>query len=240
MEETTKYIFGKSEFVHGIEIFPIRMKDYDEFMENSGILSFGLVHFPEEYQKDYKLLDLLTYATNEEFQQSLIKTLSLALKKEVIFVVSDENPKEYAYMAGDDAVINRNNFDEIRRVIMKQNLIFEKKVYNNPLVEKWANKVLEKRRKSSVKITVEDMITTIVSTGIPFESIQNMTIYQMNALFQRISKLESYRTTVAFKCAGAEKIQIEHFAEYINMFKDPYDDLFVKSDEKLDKFKNMK
>lgn len=111
---------------------------------------------------------------------------------------------------------------------MKQNLLHEPKVFKNKLVQEWAEKTLKARQKNGVKYGIEDVITTVKNySGITYQEVMEQTIYQVYADFQRINKLKDYDVAVSFKCAGAEKIKIPYFAEELNMFKNPYDDLFV-------------
>ena len=99
-------------------------------------------------------------------------------------------------------------------------------------MQEWANKVLEARSKNGVKITIVDMISTISAfTGKSYEQIGEQTIFQMQADFKRINQMKQYDSEVSFKCAGAEKVNINHFAGYINLFESPYDNLFVSSNK---------
>ena len=231
--ETVKNIFGLPEYVEGVgNVYPVLMRDYDEFQECSSPLYIVEDNFDMEeakkIDKDIQLLDLilLGMSNKDEIINQFKKLFSLALRKEVSFQI---NEFRYTFYTNDDGrVIDRNNYKKLRKVIMRQNLLFEPKIYKNKMVREWAEKVLEVKRKNGVKITIEDMITTVrVFTGSSYEEIMGLTLYQLYADFKRSSKVKEYDTSVAASCAGAEKIKIEHYAEWIDMFKSPYDDLFV-------------
>jgi hypothetical protein len=234
MSETVKYIFGLPEFVEGIgEIYPVQMIHYDEFMNSANIICLSYEHFNvEEIKKSYqvddlKLFDLVVLATcQSEFGQlafdNLIKTFSIILRKNVSF-----NSDIVSFITEDGCMINRDNYEEFRKIVMKQNLLFTPKVYKNKITQEWAEKVLKARAKNSLDCTIEDMISTIaVISSKHYTELSTYTIYQIRQEFNRIMKIESYRSSIAFRCAGDDKIPIEPYAEKIDMFKNPYDDVF--------------
>src|SRR3972149_6816608 len=179
--EKLKYIFAQPDYVEGegidkdnpICIYPVRLKDYDKFIEASHLLHISKNHFEET---EYPLLLLVLMSA-----QQLNLTEDELIKK---------------------------------------------------LVQEWANKVLESRSRNSTKISIEDIITTVsVYKGKDYSELLNYTIYQIYADFYRIRKMKKYDTDTLFATVSSEKFTIEDFAEEINMFKSPYDDLFVSSDK---------
>jgi hypothetical protein len=242
--EKLKYIFAQPNYIDGFDkdnpivIYPVRLKDYDKFTEVSHLLYISKNHFEEN---EYPLLALVFMCmqqlnlTQEEIIKKLEDTFSIVTRKEVIFV-SDEKHKIEGFIIDGKNIITVQNYEQVREIIMKQNLMFEQKVYKNKLVQEWANKVLESRAKNSAKISIEDIITTVsVYKGKSYDELMNYTIYQLYADFYRIRKMKQYDTSTLFATVSTEKFSIEDFAEEINMFKSPYDDLFVDS-SKLNKF----
>jgi len=240
--KTLKYLFAQPDYIEGIgNIYPIKLKDYDKFQECSNILYISKNHFTEI---DTPLLALIILSVEHLGYKSddliLIfeKLFSLVLRKTVLLHSNNENiwfQVENKSETKDNTIINFFNYDELRSTIMKQNLIFEQKIYKNKLVQEWANKVLESRSKNSAKISIEDIITTVsIYKSKNYDELMEYTIYQLYADFYRIRKMKKYDTDTLFATV-AEKITIEDFAEEINMFKSPYEDLFVDS-SKLNKF----
>jgi hypothetical protein len=234
MSDSVKYIFGLPEFIEGIgKIYPIQMKYYDDFMNAANIIClsydhFNLVEIKKAYKtEDIKLFDLLilTASQSEDGELAFLnlsKIFSYVLRKEVFF---SENL--ICFITNDGESINRFNYDQFREVVMNQNLLFTPKVYKNKKIQEWAEKVLKTRAKNSLDSTIEDMISTIaVISGKDYDTLANYSIYQIRQEFNRIMKIESYRNAIAFRCAGDDKTKIEHFAEIIDMFKNPYDDIF--------------
>lgn len=237
-------IFQKPRKLHSVgEIHPVLMKDFDEFMDNANIISYTYDHFSLDEialmldisKEELKLLDLITLVsketdTYEQTFDNLCKVLSIVLRKEVKFTYGHTG---VCFYDNNSFLVDRDNYDDVRTIIMEQNLIFMPKVYKDKLAQEWANKVLAQRAKNGINITIEDMVTTIaVVSGKHYWELENYSIYQIKAEFARIGKDKAYHTNVAYQCAGAEKITIEHYAENTDMYKNPYDDVF-KSKDKL-------
>jgi hypothetical protein len=234
--ESVKYIFAEPEVVDGISIYPIHMRHYDEFMNVANILTISYDNFDVESIKKalnggtLPLFDLIML--NYEQQKQLHVVIEL-FKKIFTFVckqkIEYDEKLNIFLLEGTDLAIDRDNYDEIREIILRQNLIFTPPVYKNKLVQEWAELALQARAQSSLKITIEDMITTIVAcNGMDINVLADYTIYQIKSIFQRVLKLKNYDATVLFKTVDG-KINIDHFAEEIDMFKSPYDGI-IKED----------
>lgn len=212
-------------------IHPIKIKDYDLFSEHSFILQVNKNVFTEQLH-EIPLLDLLVFGLEEMKEEinpirSLETVFSLVLREKVTYI-SDEF--SHAFISESGSVINSQNYDEVREVIMENEIIFEPKVFKNKMVQEWANKVMKAKAKNN-KITLEEQISVVqIYTGNSYEEIGEYTIYQLYASFNRIAKLISYETTVNFKVAGAD-IQLEDYSEKINLHKNPYDSLFVENEK---------
>lgn len=229
------HILGRSCAVEGAgQIHPIRLVDYDEFSANSDVLNISRQAFQ---RNDFLLLDLIIFGLQDSaIVKQLEKVLSLVLKKPIV-LAADVNGNMYGFVDDQGNVcVTNETYDRVREVIMQQNLLFEPKMFNDPLAQEWANKVLRARAKGST-MTIEDMVTTVhVYSGISYKEIEQYTIYQLYASFNRLTLLKGYDTGIALKIAGAEKMEVKHYAERLEMFRNPYEDLFVQRDKlgKLD------
>ena len=237
---TLKHIFAKPEFIEGIgNVYPIKLKNYDEFQECSNLLYISKSNFKE---CDIPLLGLI-FMSAEQLgvkEQDLIisfeKLFSLVLRTPVKL---KSNEEMFWFEVDETSNINFYNYDVICSTIMKQNLLFAPKIYKDPLVQEWANKVLESRSKNSVKITIEDFITTVKNFGgLTYEQIMEQTIYQLYSDFYRIGKMKEYEKSCLFATVSVEPISIEHFAQNLDIWKSPYDNLFVNS-SKLNKLNTV-
>lgn len=236
--ETVKYILALPDYIDNVGyIYPIRLKDYDLFSQCTIPLYYSKFDFDEEIQH-YPLLDLIVTSglQNPNIIHSLQTLFSLATRKKVTFALKEDSLDDYSFVIDDEHSITRDNYDVVRQTLMKQNLIFEQKKFKNKIVAEWAEKVIKARAKNGIKMTIEDMISTVsIYKGASYDDLAEQTLYQLNADFQRLNKFKSYDTSISLaSVAGVDKL--EHFASELNLFKNPYDDLFVSKDKlnKLD------
>jgi hypothetical protein len=233
------YILKKPKFIEGVgTIHPIKIKDWDEFESHVEVLLYSKSHFTNA--DDYHLLDLLILElgmNNDRILDSLEKIFAMCLQVDSIEITHDT--KSYYFPTGESTFINSHNFDVVRETIMRQNILFEPKVYKNPAMQKWAKKVLDTRSKNSPNVTLEDMLSTVsVVAGKHYWDLENYTIYQLKYDFQRICHIKEYEMKSALMSnpnIDSSKMKIEHFAENINMFVNPWDGIFKEKSS----FKNI-
>jgi hypothetical protein len=184
------------------------------------------------------LLELLVYSfqsseltqnlklTYENFLDKFCKLFSLVTLKEVYFI-----EKDLTFWVNDGGYINPTNYEKVRAIIMRQNLIHEQRVYKTKLMNEWAMKAIKAKQKNAPKMSLEDMVSTVsVGAGKNYCDLQEYTIYQIYSDFYRLRKIINYDTTVQYKCVGSD-IKLEDYAEDLDLFHNPYDDLFVSSDK---------
>jgi hypothetical protein len=231
------YILSKPINVEDVEnIYPIQLKDWDEFDECANILLYSRKHFKEDV--DYPLLTLIVYAIQENREPivtALETVFKLCFRTDNVLFFEDEFTNSF-YFAVDNFTVDVFNYDLVREVIMKQNLLFEPKIYKDPLMQAWANKVLESRSKNATDMSLEDRVSTVAAlSGKHYWDLEKYTMYQLSVEFNRICKVKDYEVqTLAFSnpYADTSKMKLNHFAEKVDVFKSPYDDLF-KSKDKL-------
>lgn len=224
-----KDILGLPKEVDGLgKVYPIKVIDYEDFLYHSNFLRFTKKHFNKEIQELplFHLINLLAHE-DEQIIHQFINMLKMITKKDFYSRITDDELP--IYVSDDGSELNAENYDQFRRIVMRQNLIYEDRVFKSKTVKQWADKVLKARQENSVDMTMEDMISVVhVFTSAPFEQIANYTIYQLHHIFQRILKVEDYRKQIQFLCAsGDSKIKIDPFMEKIDLYKHPYDDVFV-------------
>jgi hypothetical protein len=222
-------LFGEPFLIEGIgNVYPIRLINWEQFENVVPVILQSEKHF--ETNGDYPLLDILIRGISDEaIVISLEIIFRLALRNDdVKFVVYDGN--QYKFQIDEEHSITVENFPLIRNVIMQQNILFEPKIYKNKEIQKWAEKVLAARGKNAPNITMEEMLSTVsVFTGKHYWDLKDYTIYQLRSDFNRICKIEEFRTqsmVLANPYADLSKFKMEHFAEKIDMYKNPYDDVF--------------
>jgi hypothetical protein len=227
-------IFRKPKFHPDVgEIHPILLKDWNVFEDNVRPLMFSKKHLELENDHDMPLLDrLVVLLQDETLVNSLCKVFNLVFKSKY-FELSD-NGQIYFFINENKQIISSSNYEEIRDIILNQNILFEPKIYKDPLMASWASKVLKAREKNAANITLEDMITTVsVVSCKHYWDLENYSIYQLKAEFNRITKIKMYDTkSIQLANPYASEIKLEHFAEFLDLYQDPYADIF-KSKDKL-------
>jgi hypothetical protein len=162
--DNTKYILAQPDYMEGIgNIYPIKLKDYDKFQECSKLLYISKGNFIECDNIPLLALIFIYFEqlglTEEELVISLENLFSLVLK-ETVKLKTDEKTVWFE-INNSDNIINFNNYDVLRSVIMKQNLMHEPKIYKTKLMNQWAEKALKAKQKNAPKITLEDIVSTV-------------------------------------------------------------------------------
>ncbi|WP_099301823.1 hypothetical protein [Bacillus sp. Marseille-P3800] len=241
--------FGKPTTITGVgEIYPITMRDYDEFMDIVNIIMLKKSQFPfneddlSRFFENPSQLRILDYiAINSALEQSdellegLKRIFELTTKESVKYLKSEDSVAFFIgnvdESPGHKKVIHSKNFDQVRECIMTQNLIVEPKEYANPLVAKWAAKAAEAKAKSSAKteIDMESILSSLqMSMGQKASFFEDFTIYQIYSAFSRLGKFNEFETDLAL-IGHSDQVGNVHFAEVIDLTKNPEDGAFKES-----------
>ena len=233
-------IFAQPIYVENVgNVYPIKLKDYDKFIKCSNVLYISKKYYQEN---EYPLLFLLFMTvenlgfTHKQLINDLEALFSLVTHNEFYFI-QDENYIRFEHVYRDENGIHKkyidaDNYEKIRFAIMKQNLMYEQKVYKTERMRKWAEKAMEAKQRKAPKITLEDMVSTVsVYCGKHYWDLENYTIYQIYFDFYRLRKKVEHNSGVHFLCAGAKDLELRDFAESLDLYHNPYDDLFVSADK---------
>jgi hypothetical protein len=224
-------IFQKPIELNGLGfVYPVKLINWDEFEENISPIMLSKNHLQTEY--DVPLLDRVVLGLKDErIINSLCKTFNIVLNSNSFKIIVGN--QSYMFMNENDQIIDSTNYDELRKIILRQNILFEPKVYKTQALQQWAEKVLKARGKNSPNVTIEDMLSTIsVMAGKHYWDLEQYTIYQLRYDFNRICKIKNYETqSLAFAnpYADLSNFKLEHFAENVDMYENPYDSVFKEN-----------
>ncbi|MGZ9868116.1 hypothetical protein ACU3L3_06815 [Priestia endophytica] len=225
-------------------IYPILVKDSEEFDQYSGLLAQGKQHFPNK--KDTPLLECIYTASEQEATPLILAYLGQLFKlvlrvKEIeikhdgkhwYYLIEGSTPHVDSEGNVKEKIITVDNYDSIREIIMKQNLIVEPRFFKDPRVAKKAQSFLETKAKGGIEMTMEDKITTVsVWVGKTYEELSNYTIYQLESEFGRICQLADYQSQVLMMTnphADLKGVKFKHFAEKLNLMSDPFEGFMKK------------
>lgn len=181
-------------------------------------------------EKMYKDLSL------QHFESEIIEMIEIVLAKKVLynskmncFDVYDENNELISY-------IDTYNFNEFRKIVMEQNLLFEPLIAPNKKAQKYIDASL--RNDSGQESDIE-AIVAFVSTNSFTGDISNYTYYRLMAEFRSLIKQMNRSDIVSHSAAGATKkngspLDIPNIVSKLEVNKNPYDDVFkeVNKNEK--------
>lgn len=131
--------------------------------------------------------------------------------------------------------VNKDNFDEIRKSIMKMNNIQEVESSPNPEIQKWIEKSQNKGDKGE-GVDLASIVTSVhVATGTSYREIVKQTMFQLYMTFKRISKFKEFDSSILFATV-AEKVDIKDWSSTIpiddqasaGMSKSDFDDTVGK------------
>lgn len=221
-------VFSRPIDVNGAgRVYPVRLMDWDEFEDNLNPLLLTKQHLQLTIEEDLPLLDRIVIGLqNEQIVESLCRAFNIVFRSKKFDIGSDD--KVYFFINENNQMVTAQNYEEIRKVIFHQNILFEPKVYKTKAMQEWAEKVLKARSKNAANISLEDMITTVsVFTGKHYWDLEKYSIYQLKSDFNRIEKVKVYdATSISFANPYAKDIKLEHFAEHLNLYQNPYENLF--------------
>lgn len=210
-------------------VYPIKVVDADRFYNTSNILTYSkaTLSMDNEELSDIKLLDLLLYIDSKGEEvgvviESLIELIRLCTRcDDVIF-----DYERLTFMIGKDKFIDSTNYDEFRKIVMEQNLVFEPRTYKNKHMQRWAEKARIAKSKNSPNISLGGMLNMIsVITGKKYSELKEYTLYQVLIDFRRINMLKEFDVGVLFRSQGAD-LNIPDYTEDIDLYKHPDEDLF--------------
>ncbi|MGP7815558.1 hypothetical protein ACTXGU_00190 [Niallia sp. 01092] len=224
-------IFNRPAVVEGVgEIYPIQLKDWDEFESYLSVLVLSKSNFPTE-DESIPLLDRILFyiSNNPDELEKLINLFNLTTRSSSFNLYSLET---YFFRDDDGKLITSLNYEEFRKVVLHQNVILEPRIFKDPRVAEWAEKALKLKNKDAANITLEDMISTVsVVKCKDYDVLEKYTMYQLKTDFQRINQIKSYDATANLlgNPYAASEVKLNHFAEYLDLYADPYKDVFKKS-----------
>lgn len=219
------------------------IRDID-LIEDKNISTQDRVYLLQHNEEiSYKLESLVTKEMCEMF--------SYVLKEEPLFVVEDKGVDfytkqkkfKYAFKLKDGTEINDGNFDLIRRMLLKINLLKEPKLYKNNVKDKilkeWEEKAIMAKNSKSDSLCLGDIANIITcNTNKTYEQLLDENIFQFYSDFHRVNNNFMALTTSIFKSVDG-KYKGVNFARSIikDLYKDSYSDIWVDSSEVVGNFK---
>lgn len=202
-------------------IYPIKVEDYIEFTKLSKYLGLSKINLelPDDIPLLQAIISICSYGKNGGFEENGAKKILKDICDLFTLVARCEveakiyNDDVCFESANGEFVVNSKNYDLVRVVIMKQNLINEPLHFKDKLAEKWYYKARMAERKSrGNKIADIDDIILTVSEAMKFtlNYIMGLNIFQLNSYYSRIIQSIHYETISKYRCVGDVKSNLEY------------------------------
>ena len=248
-----KYYMGFDVPCGGLSVSPkpVRLMDWEKFIPvayemlrlNNELLRKRLKLDESVLLYDY-VLDYMIKMSEERFGQegsfalvliSSVFSLCYRLPVEPMLQKKDGDVNlVFKIGDNDEDLITRDNYEEIRAMIMEQNLIFEPIVAPNKKSQDIIDKAIERKRSSgsNVETNLESMII-LVSKSRPIT--EDYTYYQLQADYEMVLRLEQSRAIPTYRAVGADIDPIE-LGAILSIHEDPYsfEKMFRKNDRSKD------
>lgn len=221
-------------------LYSVKLLEWDIFTELAGkylMISDAFLRKRLGLGEEIKLFDFITLQaimsseTGYEKLHEMEQMFGIVFRKEVKVGLRGEVKSQEVYFTVDGkGIIDRNNYDEVRKTIMEQNLLFDPIVAKTEKSQAIINKGIERLRSGVPPVDIEAMV--VVVSLYKNINLNELTYYQLRADYEIISKMESNRAIPIYRVNGAE-IELYNLAEELSIHKNPYgaDVLFRKRND---------
>lgn len=177
--------------------------------------------------RQYKSGNVTIYSIKE-----LEELFSLVLQKEIRFYCLLDNPLENYYFGveNEQVYITKDNFEQLKSVIMWQNILFEiptsPSKIGNDLIRQTIEVEFGKNEDSGNLASICSIVS--VNAGISDEQLKQYTYYRLMYDFSIINRQHGNIFTFMLRSQGCAEAQISDLSQAVDLHKNPYDGIFKK------------
>lgn len=165
------------------------------------------------------------YHGTDEYREFLINAMELFVQDKVTFVYC----KGYFYVGNikDNKIINKDNFEEFKRILKIQNCLDKEKKeekFANKKAEEIMKKIMKGRqsiKNNSEKVEFSDLVSVLAANGngLNILNVWDLTMYKFNDQFARMQMIEEYDINIRSLLAGANsnEIKLKHYIRSIDI-----------------------
>lgn len=219
---------------HILFINPVTMKDYLRFYISINCLLIEKNKIPDPNIIRMSYLDFLFYMAENTpngsfylFMLCDLLNLCCGIEEERIQYIKDDNNKinlilgvkqeDQSYI---DIVLNKKDFDNIKNIILHQNMPDYDDSYIDPKVEqalKEADEFINRHKKKMCSLE-DQLICVLISTSLNMEQIKNLTIRKFTKILQRVDFKLHYEIYKTASMSGfvSFKEEIDHWMSEIS------------------------
>lgn len=211
-------------------IYPVTVKDSEIFLSSASVLSIdkNASDSVEIIQMSY-----LAFIYNVLFQDEIniskfANILKYCLHVEKPYIGFDNDSRPYLKI-NDDISVGAKDFDNIRRIIMYQNLVHYDDEYINPEIKKMMDEVDAVKNAGIEPPTIERRMAIITAhCGISKQEQMNMTYRSHSLLFEEVYGEVEFETTRPILLYAGKGNEIDHWI--YKKKKDKYDGYMTDAD----------
>lgn len=202
-------VWGEPTEFKGINIYPCKMQDYEKFQDTVTCLMIPKHKIADKrvLKMSYLQFILEISEENPNIMNYLIKLLDL-VSDDLSFLISPDNIP-YLYSFKYEMEINENEFEDLRKLILSQNLVKFDTELIDPELERTLREAKEFMNRKNKPPTLEEMIISYhVGSGVDYTTIKIYSIYQFHKSLEKLGLLKDWEiyTYPALKGGGADKI----------------------------------
>lgn len=237
MNINTKKALGRPILYKGLNIYPVKMKDADEFYDAVQCLLLPKNDFqqPEIIRMSY-LFFLLTISQNDSGQEILDKLISLyRLVFQTEEIQISMNEKGMVLIIVDGVTLNERDFDKIKTIISEQNLIDLDDEFIDPGTKKAIQeaRAFIAKRKTRQADFEQQIIAYHCKSGLPYHEIEHLTLYQFHKGLIRMDYMVSSDAILNARYSGMIEFKndqdLPHWLGFIDEPKKNEDVIITKS-----------
>ena len=251
-------------FEDNLLLYPIKIKDRKEFYKYANFIVLSAEHYKVDEDEQSILLTALTnhmgslnnnkYPDGKEAidkffdlaSKDFIKLFSIITRGQVLQVAFNQEEQRYLFVNENGIpIITDWNFNKIRHIILKQNLMFEPTIYEDDDVAFWAEKAKKARAKQNKNFGEWEKINIVsCDKQINYDYIRdNYNLLQLESDYHRIIKNRAVEDVNAWRKVcdekGAKSLPKINYTDSIfpELYKNPEDSLWKDADDTI--IKNM-
>lgn len=204
----------------GLMIYPVKMRDYFKYNICSQVLDIDKNSIPDEKVISMSYLDFLIYTISSKAEEgisisyALYEILKLCLKENEIDIYYGKNEKGKSYIKIKDVEITKKDFDELRYLILHQNVPNYNDEHINPELAKELAKKKELESKGKHSVSLEKQIMSVViGSSLSLEEVLDLSIRKFFIVMEMIDKKLNYIMYKQASLSGMVEFsnEIEHY-----------------------------
>lgn len=195
-----------------VKIYPVSTRESEYFLSSKDILEFDKNSLPDVSIIQMSYLQFLKeiLLEKEENKQKLYNILKICLHFNNPYLITKERKKVFLIDKSQNLTISSKDFDDIKRIILYQNIIDYDDEYVNPELQKKLNEEAYLKSRNIEIPSLERKIAIITAhTGIPKSLQLQMTYRSHSLLFQEVYEESEYVTLYPLRAYSGNTDKID-------------------------------